>query len=213
MKKLLLFLIGLMLYCSFGMSLPVYAEECLPTNEPACTMDAQQTKLNDKWGEWEEKADDWWDDHPKKDAIEKAMNDVRSDYEYFKDMPISGHVDSETSLPDGDWNNAHLKAKKAMSYVQQVYVNPLKPGNVPEGDLIENFIPQLIRQLFRFAYLAILISFLVSGAFLVMVLDNDERLTKAKQMIYFSFIGFAFITLAFAIVKAITDIDFFMTGF
>jgi cytochrome bd-type quinol oxidase subunit 1 len=108
-------------------------------------------------------------------------------------------------------------AQKAINDVNLYLIKPVAPGatkitgegTVPEGDIIEDFIPQFIRLLFRFASLAVLIAFVVSGIMFVVAFDNEERVTKAKQMLYYSIIGFAFVTLAFAIVKAITDIDFF----
>jgi hypothetical protein len=88
-------------------------------------------------------------------------------------------------------------------------LKPERPGDVPETRLLEDFIPQLIRQLFRFAWLAILIAFIASGVMFVMAFDSDDRITKAKHMIYYTLIGFGVITLAFSVVKAITNIDFF----
>ena len=55
----------------------------------------------------------------------------------------------------------------------------------------------------------ILIALTVSGVMFVTAQENDERLTKARGMLYYTLIGFAFIAFSFAIVKALTDIDFF----
>jgi len=100
--------------------------------------------------------------------------------------------------------------KRIIGFIDNgVLYGKLWKSNYTEGDLVSDFIPQLIRQLFRFAWLAVLIAFTVSGVMLVMAHDNDENITKAKGMIYYSLIGFAFVALAFAIVKGVTDIDFF----
>lgn len=107
------------------------------------------------------------------------------------------------------FEQAQREATDAMAEVNRVLINPSRPGNVPEGDLFSDFIPQLIRQLFRFAWLGVLVAFTVSGVFLIMAKENDDRISKAKTMIYYSLIGFVVIALAFAIVKGVTDIDFF----
>lgn len=100
-------------------------------------------------------------------------------------------------------------AKKALSDIKYSFISPSEIENVPKGDIIQDFIPQLIRQLFRFTSLAILISFIVSGVMLVTASDDEEKLSKAKRILYYSLVGFAFVTFAFAIVKAITNINFF----
>ena len=74
---------------------------------------------------------------------------------------------------------------------------------------MRDFIPWIIRTLFRFAFFAIFISFLVSGVMFITAFSTEERVTKAKNILYYSLIGFAFVSLAFAIVKAVTNIDFF----
>jgi hypothetical protein len=112
-------------------------------------------------------------------------------------------------VPSEDFAKAEEAALSAMSEVNKILIAPVKPGNVPEGDILEDFAPQLIRQLFRFAWLAIFISFVVSGVMFVTSIDNEEQINKAKRIIYFTFLGFAFVTFAFAIVKAVTNIDFF----
>ena len=107
------------------------------------------------------------------------------------------------------FTDAEKSALKAISDVNRTLLAPVKPGNVPEGDILEDFLPGVIRILMRFASLAVFISFVVSGIFLIVSFGNEDRVTKAKQMLYYSLIGFAFVTLAFAIIKAVTDIDFF----
>lgn len=87
-------------------------------------------------------------------------------------------------------------------------------GTVPTGDIFGTddqggFIPQIIRLLIRFASLGVFVSFVVSGVMFVLAFGNEERVTKAKQMLYYTLVGFAFVALAFAIVKAVTSIDFF----
>lgn len=167
-------------------------------------------------------------DDSRKDTAEDSLGDAESPIDAFIILDVSKtdskggyeYISSDTYKATSVFNDAEKKAVKAINDVNSYLLAPVRPGQttdkdgkkqggVPKGDLIEDFIPGVIRILFRFASLAILISFVVSGVMLVMVFGNEERATKAKHMLYYSLIGFAFVTLAFAIVKAVTDIDFF----
>lgn len=110
-----------------------------------------------------------------------------------------------------DFLQQQQRVEEAFSAVNLILIQPPAPENVPSEDvrLLETFIPQLVRQFFRFAWLAVFVSFIVSGVMFVMAFGNDERTDKAKKITYMSIIGFAFVALSFAIVSAITDIDFF----
>lgn len=140
-------------------------------------------------------------------TVEKVIND-------FLCLEINEIVEQKA---DGTWifvDSSEYKqikqnAKAAVAKINVAFVAPRRPAEVPKGDILEDFIPQAIRLLFRFASLAVFVSFVVSGLMLVMAFSNEERVTKAKQMLYWSLVGFAFVVLAFAVVKAITDIDFF----
>lgn len=112
-------------------------------------------------------------------------------------------------MPDSEFDLAQKAFESIIGKINRILIAPPRPGTVPRGDLVSDFLPQIIRQLFRFAWIAILIAFIVSGVMLITALDDDEKITKAKRMIYYSLIGFAFIALAFALVKAVTNIDFF----
>src|SRR5690606_30039328 len=100
-----------------------------------------------------------------------------------------------TAQPSGEFLLQHEKVQKEFVEVNRILLAPAKPGEVPEGDLVNDFVPQLVRQLFRFAWLAVFISFVVSGVMFVMAFGNDERLDKAKKILYFSILGFVFIAL------------------
>ncbi|MBU0705856.1 hypothetical protein KJ662_03480 [Patescibacteria group bacterium] len=105
--------------------------------------------------------------------------------------------------------DAHDSANEAIGKVRRIMISPERPGVVPEGDIVTDFLPQIIRQLFRFAWVGVFVALTVSGVMFIISQGDDERLTKAKSMLYFSLIGFAIVALAFAIVKGVTDIDFF----
>ena len=146
-----------------------------------------------------------------------AMSKAEEKIGDFKNLQVQNHFDVQKGvagalprlLPTAEFTNAQTETLDTMAEVNRVLISPDRPGTVPEGDLVSDFIPQLVRQLFRFAWLGVLIALIVSGISLVLARDNEENVTKAKGMIYYAFIGFAIIALAFAIVKGITNIDFF----
>lgn len=153
-----------------------------------------------------------------RDELDKIKNDdedglldlfmkIDPEQEIFLQESIAGAP--PRVLPSDDFTLAQESVENALRDINRILISPTRPGAVPEGDIVSDFIPQIIRQLFRFAWLAVLVAFTVSGVMLIIAHGNDEKITKAKQMIYFSFVGFAFIALAFALVKAVTDIDFF----
>lgn len=150
---------------------------------------------------------------PALDALESAENkaddftNMRAEYHIRVQASIAGAL--PYAAPEDIFIRAQDDANAAIAKVRQILIAPDRPGTVPTGDVVEDFIPQIIRQLFRFAWLAVLISLIVSGVMFVMAHDNEEKLTKAKAILFLSLVGFAFISLAFAVVKAVTDIDFF----
>ncbi len=148
------------------------------------------------------------------DARLKTAKDKTYDFtEFDADKSIQVHNPGSGSPPyvtaDEGFAKAQKDASEAVSRVRRTLIAPDQPGNVPTGDIVTDFIPQIIRQLFRFTSVVILIAFTVSGVMFIIAHGNEEMLTKAKAMLYFTLIGFAFVSLAFAIVKGVTSIDFF----
>lgn len=147
----------------------------------------------------------------------KSLDDAKKKVDTFSKLEPENEFDVLKAqagalprlLPTNTFNEAQTNATEALSAVNRILIAPDRPGNVPQGDIVNDFIPQIIRQLFRFAWLVVLISLIVSGVFFILAKDNEERVTNAKSIIYYSLIGFAIVALAFAIVKALTNIDFF----
>lgn len=180
-------------------------------------MEASQDDIKTKYSELENRVNSMTAKDTRKDSAKKLLDAAKKTKDSFAALPALKNLDIKVQIgnvppllvPKEGFTKAEEAALSAMSEVNKILIAPVKPGNVPEGDILTDFVPQLIRQLFRFAWLAIFISFVVSGVMFVTSLDNEEQISKAKRMIYYTFLGFAFVTLAFAIVKAITDIDFF----
>lgn len=141
------------------------------------------------------------------EAKKDAFLGINAEDEIFVQESIGG---APPRVMAGDsFRLAREDAEDSQSRINRILIAPTRPGAVPTGDIVSDFIPQIIRQLFRFAWVAVLFAFTASGIMLIVAHGNDERLTKAKSILYFTLIGFAFVTLAFAITKAVTDIDFF----
>ncbi len=180
-------------------------------------MEAAQGDLKNAYEALEDRVDSLVKNDTRRGEANKKLGSAENRVDEFTGLQAQDNMYVQPALagalprvlPTAAFTLAEEAAEKALAEVNKVLIAPNRPGAVPEGDLFEDFLPQIIRQLFRFAWLAILLSFIVSGVFFVTVRDNDEQVSKAKGMIYYSLIGFAFIAFAFAIVKAVTDIDFF----
>lgn len=153
---------------------------------------------------------------PKKEKALELLDDAEDAVDAFKDLDPANHIENlgeNRFEADTEFRNAETRAVGAMNAVNRYLLTPDRPGGgegtVPEGGLLEDFVPQFIRLLFRFVSAAILIAIVVSAVMLITAMDSEEKATKARQMLYWSLLGFAFVALAFAIVKAITQIDFF----
>lgn len=153
----------------------------------------------------------------KKNAANSALDRAKDRADDFTGVDADESIKVVSSIAgslpyvtaDDNFSRAQNDAMSAIGNVRRIMIAPDRPGAVPTGDIVSDFIPQIIRQLFRFASVAVLIAFTVSGIMFITAHGNDEMLTKAKQMLYFTLIGFAFVAMAFAIVKGVTDIDFF----
>ncbi len=145
----------------------------------------------------------------------EALENLNADSEIVQNA-------DQSYVPSQKFLDAESAAINAINAVSRFLVSPVQPGaqslgkngSVPgsgpkPATLIEDFIPQVIRLLFRFTSLAVLVSFVVSGVLFIIAFDNTEFTDKAKRMLYYSIIGFAFVTLAYAIVKGITNVNYF----
>jgi len=152
------------------------------------------------------------DPRKKEQAIKDLVEDAKNKKNAFVDLDTN----------DANFDKAQEEAIAAISEANRYFMKPVQPGaptvdgtgTVPgSGDktktITEDFIPALVRLLFRFTSLMILIALVASGVMFVIAYDNEEFVTKAKNMLYYSLVGFAFVALAYAIVKAITQINYF----
>lgn len=145
-----------------------------------------------------------------KTGLEKEVETLvnMNNADHIKEIPGVGNAPPTADFSD-DFKLQLQKVEDGFAQVNRILLSPARPGEVPEGDIVEDFIPNLVRQLFRFGWLAVFISFVASGVMFVLAAGNDDRVDKAKKILYFSLVGFAFIALAFAIVRGVTNIDFF----
>lgn len=176
----------------------------------------RQMNVADSYENLKDRIDALQKNDPRKDDAEDELKTAKKQHDTFLAIdPTKKDSTGELEYVTDDYkvastfNDAEKDAISALNDVNKKLLAPSKPGNVPEGDILEDFAPGIIRILLRFASLAVLVAFVVSGLMFVMAFGVEERLTKAKHMLYYTLIGFAVVTLAFAIVKAVTDIDFF----
>ena len=159
-----------------------------------------------------------------RDALNQELDDLGSTVDYLgldnsvklkSGKTHQGLVNSlleEAKQKASDKKKSNTEVQKAIQAVRLAIVNPqLTKGTaeVPEGKILEDFVPQLIRIGFRVASVVILLAFIVAGVMMILSGESEDQLVKAKNIFYYSIIGFLIIVLAFAIVKAVTDIDFF----
>lgn len=154
---------------------------------------------------------------------ELTLEAVTKEFIYYQVLNQSPLIEKNPYRSSAVFNEKEKQFQEKITAVNHYLFSPQRPGvvtqgsgkdkteigGVPKGDLFEDFIPGVIRILFRFASLGVLVAFVVSGVMYVLSFGNDDSVQKAKRMLYYSIIGFAFVALAFAIVKAITNIDFF----
>jgi hypothetical protein len=221
------------LVTSFRFGLPsavipsAYADVAADRSSFVDALEQRQRNAQDAFDALEKRVDKMEGSDPKKKLVTDCPGDdekAKAGYLCEADDAVTAFLDLEpdaslVEIKEGEtvvgyeatpaFNDAEAAALKSIADVNVTLITPAVPGNVPTGDLVDDFIPAAIRLLFRFAWIAVLISFLYSGTLMVMTFDNEERTTKAKQMLYYSLLGFAFVTLAFALVKAVTNIDFF----
>jgi hypothetical protein len=180
-------------------------------------MQAAQSNVEFAYDGLAERVDSLPKNDLRKDSADDALDAAESAKDVFVDMDPSQNIFVQESIGGAPprvlageaFQLAQEDAEATQSFVNRILIAPTQPGAVPTGDIVSDFIPQIIRQLFRFAWVAVLIAFTVSGVLFIIAHGNDERLTKAKTMLYFTLMGFAVVALSFAIVKAVTDIDFF----
>jgi len=162
------------------------------------------------------------DGKPIYEGADTLLDNAEKAKDAFVDLPAKDHViqDSQNEdvfTADDTFLSNEKAAIEAINAVNRFLVSPVQPGaeslgkkgTTPRGNLVTEFIPQLIRLMFRFTSLAILVSFVVSGVLFIIAFDNQEYADKAKRMLYYSLIGFAFVTLAYAIVKGLTQVNYF----
>jgi branched-subunit amino acid transport protein len=181
------------------------------------TMRASQGDVRDSFDSLKNRVDSIPRNDSRKDSADSALDRAEDARDAFVGMEAGQNLEVEPSIagalprvyPSTAFEQAETRALEALSAANRVMIAPSRPGAVPTGDIVSDFIPQVVRQLFRFAFVAVLIALTVSGVMMVMAQGDEERLTNARKILYFSLIGFACITLAFAIVRGVTDIDFF----
>ncbi len=79
---------------------------------------------------------------------------------------------------------------------------------IPTGDLEENILPAAIKMFLGVVATISFVMFIYSGVNLIISQGNEEEMTKFKNMLIWSVVGLVVITMAYAIVKGVLDLNF-----
>jgi len=170
----------------------------------------RQIAVQDSFASMKARVDALLPTDTRRDSAKSMLGQAETAVNIFINMPVvDERLDLNPYRSNETFNTYEKNAIISISNVNKILLAPPKPGAVPEGRITEDFIPYIIRLFFRFAYLAVFVSFVISGVMFVTAYSAEERVTSAKKILYYSIIGAALVTLAFAIVKAITNINFF----
>jgi len=184
--------------------------ELIEKNNALADMAYRQSSINEAFAAMKARVDALLPTDTRRDSAKELLDQAKTAVNIFINVPADDtSLDINPYRSNESFNALEKNAITAISNVNEVLFAPSRPGSVPVGKITEDFIPYIIRLLFRFAYFAIFVSFIVSGVMFVMAYSAEERVTSAKQILYFTLVGAALVTLAFAIVKAITNINFF----
>ncbi len=149
---------------------------------------------------------------PRFKAMQIRRDTAREAVEAFTDVSVED-FEKKTPTQRGNieerFREREAAAVEALNEANWFLVAPIRPSNAPEGDLLESFLPHLIRQFFIFSSTLVLVILLIVSVMMITSYDNEERVQQAKKALYYVLVGFAFIVLAYAIVTAVTTIDFF----
>lgn len=95
------------------------------------------------------------------------------------------------------------KAGKDLPSDNNVTTQP-NPNEAPS--IISNTAINIINLIFKIAGLLGMIAATVSGVMMVISKDNEEMLNKAKNMIYYTALGFVIIAAAYALILGISNL-------
>jgi len=80
--------------------------------------------------------------------------------------------------------------------------------NLPSGDLTTEFLPAAIKIILNLVALTTTVMIIYSGILFITHFGEEDRLTKAKKILYWGVMGIGFIIFSYAIVWGITHISF-----
>jgi len=87
--------------------------------------------------------------------------------------------------------------------------SPVGHGSrLPDGDLIFDIVPAIIQNILLSLGALMFIALIVGGVLLVTAQGNEETLTKAKKLLAYAGAGVLLISLAYAMVIGLAQLDF-----
>jgi len=110
----------------------------------------------------------------------------------------------------GDIFDPYGGAVKNPEYIKEkvgVYIYSNDDTELPTGSLQKEIFPQVIKIILGLASLLTFIAFIYSGIQFLTAQGNEEELTKAKNILSYTFLGLIFVLLSYAIVYGILNIQ------
>lgn len=80
--------------------------------------------------------------------------------------------------------------------------------NLPTGDFKKEIVPQIIKIFLALAGTVSFGVFVYAGIMLIISQGNEEEITKFKNILIWSIVGLAFITVSYALVRGVMQIAF-----
>ena len=85
---------------------------------------------------------------PKKSDANTLLENAKDPVASFMNLNVDSQIDQDTIEPKGNFNTKESEALNKITKINTHLLSPSRPGQVPKGDLLEDFIPGIIRILF-----------------------------------------------------------------
>ena len=89
---------------------------------------------------------------------------------------------------------------------------PVKEGhlyNLPSGDVATHFIPRFIDIFLKISYTVTVVVIIFAGGLYIYAQGDDGDTDKAKNILIYGVVGFLIITVAYAFVQGILNLEWF----
>lgn len=114
---------------------------------------------------------------------------------------------SYSLLNEGDLFSADLQGKLHEYREETATKAGLQEEDIVQGDLLGEFVPRLISLSLQVFGAALLVMIVISGIYLVAGGTNESLVEEAKSIFYHAIIGAVVVTISFALVYGVTQVN------